>query len=186
MSLSVQYYASRRRSFQVHAAISAVAPGGEAAFCVRREHRHPRLRDDVGAVNDPGASNPNGPRDVLSSLPSSRPQRRSPKRDGGTRAKSPPGSGGARRKAGARPASSSAARATAGSGAAARRRAAATPSKPIAAQGYQPLADPTPVEPPTSAEILVSAVQAAGEVAQIGLTLGERLLRAAASRLPKP
>jgi hypothetical protein len=33
---------------------------------------------------------------------------------------------------------------------------------------------------------LASAVQAAGEVAQFGLSIGERLLRAAGSRLPKP
>jgi hypothetical protein len=42
------------------------------------------------------------------------------------------------------------------------------------------------VQPPTGREILASAVQAAGEVAQLGLTIGERILRAATSRLPKP
>jgi hypothetical protein len=48
------------------------------------------------------------------------------------------------------------------------------------------VSDTTPVEPPTGVEILASAVQAAGDVAHFGLTIGERLLRAAASRLPKP
>jgi hypothetical protein len=34
--------------------------------------------------------------------------------------------------------------------------------------------------------MLASAVQAAGELAQIGLTLGEQLLRAATRRIPRP
>jgi hypothetical protein len=56
----------------------------------------------------------------------------------------------------------------------------------VAAQGYEPVSQHAPVQPPTGREILASAVQAAGEVAQFGLTISERLLRAAASRLPKP
>jgi hypothetical protein len=41
------------------------------------------------------------------------------------------------------------------------------------------------VEPPTNSDIIASAVAAAGELAQVGLAVGEQLLRAAAKRLPK-
>jgi hypothetical protein len=100
---------------------------------------------------------------VLDSLPSKRPQRRSAKRDGSgaTAAAKPP------RKPAAQRARKPPARA-----------------KPVAAQGYE--ADRTPVEPPTRADIAASAVEAAGELAQIGLTLGEQLLRSIVKRLPKP
>jgi hypothetical protein len=153
------------------------------------------LRDDVGRVSDPNAPNSGNSRDVLSSLPSTRPQRRSSKRDASPRAKprgkAAGGTGATKRPAGSsrRSAASTPRPAASTSGARAstsRKRSARGPAKTVAAQGYHPVSDSRPVEPPTGAEILASAVQAAGEVAQIGLTLGERLLRAAASRLPKP
>jgi hypothetical protein len=104
---------------------------------------------------------------VLSSLPSTRPQRRSPKR--AADAAKPPG-------------------ATPKPRSAATPRPAAKPKPPPiaekAAQGFEP--EREPVEPPSSTEILASAVQTAGELAQIGVTLGEQLLRAIAKRLPKP
>lgn len=135
------------------------------------------MRDDVAVVTEtpdsPGAG------DVLSSLPSSRPQRRSPKRDGSAGQKSPKRANSATKRA------STNSSKRAGSASAARSAPPSGARRPVAAQGYHPV-DSSPVEPPSSTEILVSAVQAAGEVAQIGLTLGERLLRAAASRLPKP
>jgi hypothetical protein len=136
------------------------------------------LRDDVGGVSDPGAPNSGNSRDVLSSLPSTRPQRRSPKRDaskqgdGSKRAKPKP-----RAKAAGAPSTHAAAKPR--PQAAAPRRQSARPGKTVAAQGYHPVPDTTPVQPPTGTEILASAVQAAGEVAQFGLTMGERLLRAA-------
>jgi hypothetical protein len=43
-----------------------------------------------------------------------------------------------------------------------------------------------PVDPPSGAEMIEAAVQGAGELAQIGLTLGGQLLRSAIRRLPRP
>jgi hypothetical protein len=40
--------------------------------------------------------------------------------------------------------------------------------------------------PPSGPEIVTTAVQAAGELAQIGLTVGSQLLKRATSRLPRP
>jgi hypothetical protein len=40
--------------------------------------------------------------------------------------------------------------------------------------------------PPRGTEIVTPAVQAAGELAQIGATLGGRLLKRAAGRIPRP
>jgi hypothetical protein len=142
------------------------------------------LRDDVGGVSDRDAPNSGNSRDVLSSLPSTRPQRRSPKRDGSKQAnpRSKAAGAGAARTGAARAGGAAKPRPQA----AGPRRQSARAGKTVAAQGYHPVSDTTPVEPPTGTEILASAVQAAGEVAQFGLTIGERLLRAAASRLPKP
>jgi hypothetical protein len=140
------------------------------------------LRDDVGGVSDRDAPNSGNSRDVLSSLPSTRPQRRSPKRDGSKQANPRSKAAGAPRAGAARAGGAAKPRPPA----AGPRRQSARAGKTVAAQGYHPVSDTTPVEPPTGTEILASAVQAAGDVAQFGLTIGERLLRAAASRLPKP
>lgn len=43
-----------------------------------------------------------------------------------------------------------------------------------------------PPDPPSGAELVETMVQAAGEVAQIGLTLGVRALRDAVARIPRP
>jgi hypothetical protein len=40
--------------------------------------------------------------------------------------------------------------------------------------------------PPRGTEIVTTAVQAAGELAQIGVTLGGQLLKRAAGRIPRP
>jgi hypothetical protein len=45
---------------------------------------------------------------------------------------------------------------------------------------------PQPAEPPKGTELVTTAVQAAGELAQIGLTLGGRAVKRAVRRLPKP
>ena len=42
------------------------------------------------------------------------------------------------------------------------------------------------VEPPKGAELVTTAVQATGELAKIGLTLGGQALKRAVDRLPKP
>ena len=67
--------------------------------------------------------------------------------------------------------------------------AAATQSKATAAQ--RPTAPPPPSPRsangrPSGTEIVTTAVQAAGELAQIGVTVGGQLLRRAARRIPRP
>jgi hypothetical protein len=45
---------------------------------------------------------------------------------------------------------------------------------------------PQPATPPKGTELVTTAVQAAGELAQIGLTLGGQAVKRAVRRLPKP
>ena len=45
---------------------------------------------------------------------------------------------------------------------------------------------PEPASPPKGTELVTTAVQAAGELAQIGLTLGGQAVKRAVRRLPKP
>ncbi len=127
--------------------------------------------------------------DVLSRLPKTRPARRSAHR-AATPTSAPP----------ARPASKtkpkSAARPTARP--APKTRPKATAKKPgttrpkaaTQAATPQPPAEPTPtsargpIEPPSGSEILQTAVQAAGDIAHVGLLIGREALKAARSRLP--
>ena len=106
--------------------------------------------------------------EVLTSLPRSRPQRRSAKRGGGG---DPSADGEPRASAPA---------------------AASTPAKPRAAKprprpagaairGDEPTA--RPVEPPSGGDVLQSAVRAAGELAQVGATISREALKSVLSRL---
>ncbi len=52
-------------------------------------------------------------------------------------------------------------------------------------KGRAPRRKPAP-EPPKGAELVTTAVQATGEQAKIGLTLGGQAIKRAARRLPKP
>jgi hypothetical protein len=61
---------------------------------------------------------------------------------------------------------------------AARPKAAAPPAPPA------PQAARRPIEPPTGSEILESAVQAAKDIAQVGLVVGHEALKAVRSKLP--
>ena len=73
---------------------------------------------------------------------------------------------------------------------------AASGSKPRAVRSGSPSLDAAkkkprtprraPTEPPRGAELVTTAVQATGELAKIGLTLGSQALKRAARRLPKP
>jgi hypothetical protein len=145
---------------------------------------------------------------ILSSLPGTRPQRRSPKRSAGKPGRSAtptdpavaaiaidPGT--------TRPTPDPAlgavdvepeipAPAPGSPNAAGDPPAAATPprarrarsTQPAAAQGFE--ADPIvgAVDPPTGAELLASVAQGATELAQIGVTLGRRLARSVLDRIP--
>jgi hypothetical protein len=108
-----------------------------------------------------------GDREVLSSLPRTRPERRSAKR-------------GARAPAGAQA-------------------AAAKPKKPKPAARSKPNAAPPPKVPPAGyavpktgspvsaggTELVGTAIQAVGELANLGASLGGRALREVLGRLPK-
>jgi hypothetical protein len=152
------------------------------------------------ASSDP-TSGGNGERDVFGSLPNARPQRRSAKRgQAGATAKAPAPAPAKAKAAAAKPKS---ARATAAkpkskpqpraagkpksaakARPAAKPRAAAAPSR-IPPAGY---ATPRPEDDgvPRGADLVTTAVQAAGELAQIGLAAGGRALKSALERLPRP
>jgi hypothetical protein len=163
----------------------------------------------MAMASSDSSSGGNGDRDVFGSLPNTRPQRRSARRDRtGARAQpaaSGPASAGAAatekpapRASAAAPAKPAARAKPAGrakpaapaSGAAAAKPAAeaapprATTSK-IPPAGYAtPRSDDDGV--PHGAELVTTAVQAAGELAQIGLAAGGRALKSALGRLPRP
>jgi hypothetical protein len=124
---------------------------------------------------------------VLGSLPRTRPHRRSEKRGTPAGARKPA----AVRKAAAKP------RAAKPTAAAPQRPAR---RKPVRAASDTPLRQPAQPRgipaarrapkrkpaPVTGAEIVGTAVQAVGELAELGLALGARALRNAAARLPRP
>ena len=99
--------------------------------------------------------------DVLSHLPRTRAGRRSAKRGGPV----------------------AAAAATPKAKAAAKPRAKAKAAVP---KSPKPTPVAAAVEPPSGQEILTSAVQAVGELASVGVTVGKQVLKGAISRLPKP
>ena len=137
----------------------------------------------MAMASSDSSSGGGGDRDVFGSLPNRRPQRRSARRD----------RAGAKAKPAARAKPRPAARAESAAGAqgAARAKPAATAAPPrttasqIPPAGYAtPHADDDGV--PRGAELVTTAVQAAGELAQIGLAAGGRALKSALGRLPRP
>ncbi len=135
----------------------------------------------------PSDPSPAGDREVLSSLPNARPQRRSAKRDRPARGAKADGAGAAKAKSGAAAAKPRprAAPKSATRGAAQPRAKAAAPATPaIPPAGYAtPRGDD---DAPNGADLVTTAVQAAGELAQIGIEVGGRALKAALQRLPRP
>jgi hypothetical protein len=169
----------------------------------------------------------NGDRDVFGSLPNSRPQRRSPRRDRpGAKAKPAPAeaakveaaveaqaAGGAQPDTRAKPVAEPkaaaqetpsarprpAARTKPSTRAKAAPRAKAAASAKPAAEAAPPRAGTAKIPPagyatprdgddgvPHGAQLVTTAVQAAGELAQIGLSAGGRALKSALGRLPRP
>jgi hypothetical protein len=110
-------------------------------------------------------------REVLSGLPNARPHRRSAKRDrparaaATTTAKAPPAAAEPRAKP--KP----------------RAKSAPQPAAEVPAAGY---ATPRADDVPGGAHLIGTAVQAAGELAQIGISAGGRALKSAIQRLPRP
>jgi hypothetical protein len=116
--------------------------------------------------------------EVLKSLPARRPQRRSAHR-GGTK---PAARKSASRK---KPAATAKKSATAARRpAAGRRPAGVRPSDATRAASSTP--GQRPAQSPEGIELVGTAIQAAGELAQLGLTLGTKALRGAVARLPRP
>ena len=74
--------------------------------------------------------------------------------------------------------------------------ATTTPTKPRAVRSGSPglkaakdkpaARRPAPATPPKGTELVTTAVQAAGELAQIGFTLGGQVVKRAVKRLPRP
>jgi hypothetical protein len=150
-----------------------------------------RVRDHLSAMTEPR------PSQVLGGLPRSRPHRRSQRRPAVQPIPEPalarattseestvrPALQDTKTKAGA---ANPAARATAGAANPAAR-ATAGAANPAARATAVPLTPPvTPGAKATRTDVLGTAVQAAAELAEIGLTVGARTLRNALSRLPHP
>jgi hypothetical protein len=117
-------------------------------------------------------SNGSEGKDVLSSLPRSRPERRSTKRDG-ARASKPK----------AKPAAASKPKAKPKVGHATRPSAATRRVRAETAKTPSPKAEQVA---PADRDIVTTTVLAAGELARIGLTVGTQIVREATRRLPKP
>jgi hypothetical protein len=143
------------------------------------------MRDDVREMSERDES---GGGEVLRSLPPRRPQRRSSRREapaGKVSAATPKAPGAAKRPRAAKPAKARAKPGSRPNGApgsaklksvrpsAATRAASSTPAE-------------RPAHPPEGVELVGTAVQAVGELAQIGLTLGTKALRGAVKRIPRP
>jgi hypothetical protein len=169
----------------------------------------------MAMASSDSSSGGNGDRDVFGSLPNTRPQRRSARRDrAGAKAK-PAASAQAKAGAGAaakpRPAAKAKPAAQAKPRPAARAEPAARAQRAAAAKpaaGGKPAASAKAAAPRTTAsqippagyatphadddgvprgtELVTTAVQAAGELAQIGLAAGGRALKSALGRLPRP
>ena len=138
----------------------------------------------MAMASSDSSSGGSGDRDVFGSLPNARPQRRSARRDrAGAKAK-PATSAQAQAGAAAKPRPAAKAKPAAQ----AKPRPAAPPrttASQIPPAGYAtPHADDDGV--PRGAELVTTAVQAAGELAQIGLAAGGRALKSALGRLPRP
>jgi hypothetical protein len=197
----------------------------------------------MAMASSDSSSGGSGDRDVFGSLPNSRPQRRSARRDRSTAKAKPAATGPAEAAAKAKPAPAGPAEAAAKAKPAATgpaeaaakpkaagrakaatsanpkpaaraepaaRAAAATPATPAAraaraaqaksaAKETPPRAGAAQIPPagyatprpdddgvPRGAELVTTAVQAAGELAQIGLAAGGRALKSALERLPRP
>ena len=62
----------------------------------------------------------------------------------------------------------------------------ATTAKPAAATPPPPVSEPHHDGRPSAAEVVTTAVQAAGELGKIGVTVGRQVLKRATNRIPRP
>ena len=146
----------------------------------------PRVRDHMWPMSD------ETPSEILGSLPRTRPHRRSGKRGGpadgagGPGAESEPTAGKASAAAPSRPKTASRARPKAHRRAPQRRARPEPLRQPKQPAGTPPPPGPRRPIPPSGTELLSTLVQATGELAEIGLSLGARAVRNAIGRLPRP
>jgi len=129
---------------------------------------------------------------VMGNLPSTRPQRIGRRRDGDPVSRAAAKPTRATPKAVGKPATPTKPKPKAKAAQAAEPKAAPKPravrsGSPSLAKKKpsSPRREPAP-SPPSGTELVTTAVQATGELAKIGLTLGGQALKRAASRLPKP
>jgi hypothetical protein len=132
---------------------------------------------------------------VLGSLRSTRPERIGGDRRAATRARPTTAAKPVATKAAAKPAAAkkAAEKQAAKPKAAKSAKGKVKPTKPVVARPKaaptripEPAGDGRPSGPPRGTEIVTTAVQAAGELAQIGATVGGQLIRRAARRIPRP
>jgi hypothetical protein len=123
---------------------------------------------------------------VMGNLPSTRPTRMARRRDGDPVS----GSAGAKPepkpKAAPKRAPKPEAAAAKSSGAKPKAVRSGSPSLDAAKKQPRAASKPAAPEPPKGTELVTTAVQATGELAKIGLTLGSQALKRAARRIPKP
>jgi hypothetical protein len=158
------------------------------------------------AKGNSGSTTSNGDREVLVNLPHTRPQRSSPRRAaareaaGTTEQRKPPArsaarsrigggtaQGGSRKSATARAAAGKATNSAPKASAGSARRRSATSGRSAPRQGFESEGENMngSVQPPGGAELVASAAEIVGELAKVGLSAGERLLKDAFSRLPR-
>lgn len=131
------------------------------------------------------ADGDDGEREVLTSLPRSRPVRRSTKR--GERGRSEPAEK-AQPKVSPKPAAAAPpkTKAKAKATTASEPKPRVPPRRKVPPAGYAAPTSGDGDSAPGATEMLMTAVQAASELAQIGLSVGRQALQSALERLPKP
>jgi hypothetical protein len=120
------------------------------------------------------------PPGVLGTLPASRPERIG--RPRASKAKAPPTK--PRAKVAARPRAK--AKPVARNGAAPKPAAVSPGSPPLRVRRVTDDPPPKPLAGPTGTELVTTTIRAAGELAQIGFTLGGQALKRAVDRIPRP
>jgi hypothetical protein len=200
------YYAKRGRLFQLAVVGVAHRSFGASAACDEGIGQNP-------AMSPTNPSTDGNDREVLGSLPKTRPERRSAKRDRparAARAAAPTPArgtgGGAKRAAAAKPAAGAGPKPAARTAAGAKRPKA--PASKTAARAKIGADAKAPARPRTTAgsgaskpvppagyaapsagrpgDLMGTAIHAAGELAEIGATLAGQALRSALRRLPRP
>jgi hypothetical protein len=146
------------------------------------------LLQQYGRILAMASSDPPSGRDreVFASLPNARPSRRSAKRDGAAGGR---GAGGTARAPG-KPRAKPAPKAKQGAPRSTAKRSTARAKPAPKASRIPPAGYATPPanddDGPKGADLVTTAVQAVGELAQIGIAAGGRALKSALQRLPRP